>query len=104
MTLEEFDAFFPKELKGLASVSDLEILLCRFGYDEDLVKDAVDMCCTRPMLIVSEARQVLLKLGYNPDFVETFLGKYTPGTITISDIRKESARYVEDYMGGFDPS
>lgn len=93
MTVQEIKDLFKEYGVGMASISDLQLLLNAMGEDSTVI--AVEDQLSRPMLVASFFRVVLTDLGYTPSSI---IPNEVSGPLNMTDLQLSLVKLGTDYV------
>jgi hypothetical protein len=115
MTMDEFKAIFAdKEYQnGLASVSDLELILGEMGADVTAIKEwptaeyfyetltgAMETVDRKKILSTSDFRTIMKLMGATEDEINGLIDPTFFGSMTVTDLRLALIKMSSDYVVG----
>lgn len=91
MTMQEIKDLFPVNWNGMASLSDLEVIMAKMGLDTSYIIELNTH--SRPMLVASLLRQILLDQG-----AENLFPAEVSGAMVITELKGILVKFGDDYV------
>jgi len=96
MTVQEIKDLFGEYKIGMASVSDLKLVLAQMG--ETAGVQSLERIKGRPMLVASFYRTVLSDMGKTPLEIASMVPSTLSGPLTVTDLQISLTKLGSDYI------